>query len=202
MKSERWRLYKTTTNVQLQIREIFFFRRSLTEHQLLDGIQKGNFFGFAQCDIEVPEKLCTNFAHFHTIFKNNLVSKKDMRDLMKTFVEKEWLKSYSRRRLISSFILQNEMPITLLLLIYLLLGLRSTKIHRFWWLQSREVFQQLCAGRSGRKNQRRPKFKLQCSRRDHKAPGQEFLWLPDYGPQPTHCNEVTQRQKNTCSYSK
>ena len=33
---ERWRLYKTTTNVKLHIRENFPYRRSPTEHQLLE----------------------------------------------------------------------------------------------------------------------------------------------------------------------
>ena len=34
-----WRLYKTTTDVKLHIRENFPYRRSLTEHQLLEGIK-------------------------------------------------------------------------------------------------------------------------------------------------------------------
>ena len=54
---EWWRLYKTTTKVKLHIRENFPYRRSLTEHQLLEGMKKGNLFGYVQCDIEVPEKL-------------------------------------------------------------------------------------------------------------------------------------------------
>ena len=64
-----WRLYKTTTNVELHIRENFPYRRSLTEQQLLEGIKKGNLFGYVQCDIEVPEKLRENFANFPPVFK-------------------------------------------------------------------------------------------------------------------------------------
>ena len=37
---ECWILYKTTTNVKLHIREKFPHRRSLTEHQLLEGTKK------------------------------------------------------------------------------------------------------------------------------------------------------------------
>ena len=37
---EWWRLYKTTVNVKLHIRENFPYRRSLTEQQLLEGIKK------------------------------------------------------------------------------------------------------------------------------------------------------------------
>ena len=53
---EWWRLYKTATYVKLHIREKFPHKRSLTEHQLPQGIKKGNFFGYVQCNIEVPEK--------------------------------------------------------------------------------------------------------------------------------------------------
>ena len=37
---EWWRFYKTTANVKLQFREIFTYRRSLTEQQLLEGRKK------------------------------------------------------------------------------------------------------------------------------------------------------------------
>ena len=72
---EWWRLFKTATNVKLHIRESLPYRRSLTEHQLPQGIKKGILFGYVQCDIEVPENLRTNFANFPPIIKNTLVSK-------------------------------------------------------------------------------------------------------------------------------
>ena len=81
---EWWRLYKTTANVKLYIRENFPYRRSLTEQQLLKGIKKGNLFGYVQCDIEVPKILRVNFANFPPIFKIILISKNDIGDLMKT----------------------------------------------------------------------------------------------------------------------
>ena len=71
---EWWRLYKTTTNVKLHIRGNSLNRRSLTEQQLLEGIKKGNLFGYVQCEIEVPEKLRENFSNFPPIFKKTLVS--------------------------------------------------------------------------------------------------------------------------------
>ena len=66
---EWWRLYKTTTNDKLHIRENFLYRWSFTEQQLLEGIKKGNLFGYVQCDIEVPENLRANFANFPPIFQ-------------------------------------------------------------------------------------------------------------------------------------
>ena len=84
-----------------------------------------------QCDIEVPEKLRANFANFPPIFKNTLVSKIDIGDLVKNYAEEERLLSQPRKMLISSFTLQNGTLSTPLLLFYLQLGLVVTKIHCF-----------------------------------------------------------------------
>ena len=86
---EWWRLYKTTTNVKLHIRESFPNSRSLTEHQLLQGKKKRNLFGYVQCDIELPEKLRSNFSNFLLKFQKNLVSKNDIGDLMETYAREE-----------------------------------------------------------------------------------------------------------------
>ena len=128
---ERWRLYKITNTVKQHIREHFPYRRSLADEQLLEEIKKGKLFGYVQCDIEVPEKLRANSANFPPIFKNTLVSKSDIGDLMKNYAEEERLLSQPRKMLISSFILQNGTLISPLLLFYLQLGLVCTKIHRF-----------------------------------------------------------------------
>ena len=128
---EWWRLYKTTTTVKLHIRKNFPYRRSLTEQQLLEGMKKGNLFGSVQGDIEVPENLRENFANFPPVFKNILVSKKDIGDLMKTYAEERGIRSQPRKMLISGFTLQNGTLITPLLLFYLQLGLVVTKILRF-----------------------------------------------------------------------
>ena len=110
------RLYKTTNTVKQHIREHFPYRRSLAAEQLLEGIKKGNLFGYVQCDIEVPENLRANFANFPPIFKNALLSKNDIGDLMKTYAEKEGIMSQPRKMLISSFTTQNGTLFTPLLL--------------------------------------------------------------------------------------
>ena len=126
-----WRLYKTTNTVKQHIREHFPYRRSLATEQLLEEIKEGKLFGYVQCDIEVPENLRANFANFPPKFKNTLVSKSDIRDLMKNYAEEEILLFQPRKMLISSFTLQNGTLITPLLIYYLQLGLVCTKIHRF-----------------------------------------------------------------------
>ena len=128
---EWWRLYKTTNNVKLHIREIFPYRRSVREQQLLEEIKKGNLFGYVQCNIEVPENLRANFANFPAKFKNTSVSKNDNGDLRKTYAEEEGIMSQPRKMLLSSFTLQNGTVITHLLFFYLQLGLVVTKVHVF-----------------------------------------------------------------------
>ena len=77
------------------------------------------------------KNLRANFANFPPIFKNTVVSKSDIGDLMKNFAEEERSLSQPRKMLISSFTLQNGLLITPLLLFYLQLGLVVAKIHRF-----------------------------------------------------------------------
>ena len=128
---EWWRLYKTTNTLKQFIREHFPHRRSLAAEQLLEEIKKGKIFGYVQCNLEVPEKLRSNFKNFPPIFRNNLVSRSDIGDLMKNYAEEEILLSHPRKMLLSSLTLQNGTFNTSLLLFYLQLGLVCTKIHRF-----------------------------------------------------------------------
>ena len=88
--------------------------RSLAAEQLLEEIMKGKLFGYVQCDIEVPEILRSNFDNFPPIFKNTLVSKNYLDDLMKTDAEEEGIMSQPRKMMISSFTLQNGTLIILL----------------------------------------------------------------------------------------
>ena len=94
-------------------------------------MKEGKFFGYVQCDIEAPENLTSNFVNFLPIFKNPLVSRSDIGQLMNNYAEEEKLLPQPQKMLISSFILQNGALITPLLLFYLQLGLVVTKIHRF-----------------------------------------------------------------------
>ena len=94
-------------------------------------MKEGKFFGYVQCYIEVPENLRSDFANFPPIFKNTLVSKSDIGDLMKNYAVEERLLSQPRKMLISSFTLQNGTFITPLLFLFLQLGLDCTKLHRF-----------------------------------------------------------------------
>ena len=94
-------------------------------------IKSRGLFGYVQCDLKVPEDLKAYFANFPPIFKNTVVSRNDIGDLMKEYAAKEGIMSRSRKMLISSFHLKNGTIITLLQLYYLNLDLECTKHHRF-----------------------------------------------------------------------
>ena len=72
----------------------------------------GHLFGYVQWDIEVSEYLRNYFSNFPPIFKNTVVSRDDIGNLMKQYAEKENIMVQHRRMLISSFILTNGSIIT------------------------------------------------------------------------------------------
>ena len=151
---EWWRLYKTTNTVKQHIREHFPYRRSLAAEQLLEEIKKGKLFGYVQCDIEKPENSRSKFDNFPPLFKNILVSRSYIGDLMKNYAEEARLFSQPQKMLISSLTLQNGTLITPLLLFYLQLVLVVTKKTPFCREHSKKIFQQFCAVRGGCKKAR------------------------------------------------
>ena len=94
---EWWRLYKTNNTVKQHVQEHFLYRRSLAAEQLFEEIKKGMLSGYVQCLIEVPEKMRSNFVNFPPIFKNTLVTKSDIGDLMKNYAEEERFSSQSAK---------------------------------------------------------------------------------------------------------
>ena len=109
--------------VKEHLRESFPYKRSLREESLLEQIRSGNFFGYVQCDIEVPEELKEKFSNFPPVFKNTNVGRHDIGSLMQDYAEKQGLLCQPRKMLISSYFLENGTLITPLLLFYLELGL-------------------------------------------------------------------------------
>ena len=112
------------------IREHFPYRGSVVAEQLLEEINKGKLFGYVRCEIEVPKNSRPKFNIFLPVFKNTLVSRSDVGDLMKNYAEEERLLSQPRKKMSSSFTLQNGTLIAPLLLFYLQLGLVCTRKHR------------------------------------------------------------------------
>ena len=136
-----WELYRTDVTVKNQLRTNFPYQRPLSEDWLMQEIKSRKLFGYVQCDLKVPEHLKAYFANFPPIFKNTVVSRNDIGDLMKEYAEKEGIMSQPRRMLISSFRLENGTIITPLLLYYLHLRLECIKFHQFVQYTPQKIFQ-------------------------------------------------------------
>ena len=106
----------------------------------MQEIKSRKLFGYVQCDLKFPEHLKAYFANFPPVFKNTVVSRNDIGDLMKEYAEKERIMSQPRRMLISSFQLKNGTIITPLLLYYLHLGLECSKFHQFVQFTRKKCF--------------------------------------------------------------
>ena len=96
---EWWSRYKTDTSVKSHLRENFHYKRLLSEEKHLRGIIDGRHFGYAHCDIEVPDHLQNSFSNFPSIFKTTVVSREDFGNLVREFAEKENIMAQPRRML-------------------------------------------------------------------------------------------------------
>ena len=128
---EWWNLFKTTTRGKEHLRESFFLQTSTERRETVGTNKKRHFFGYVQCDIEVPGNLKKKFANFPPIFKNTNVGREDIGLLMKDYAEKKWLLSQQRKTLISSDFFEIDTLLTPLLLFFLNLGLLRKKHYRF-----------------------------------------------------------------------
>ena len=81
-----------------------------------------------------------NGVNFPPFFKNTLVRKIDIGDLIKTYAEEEGIMSEPRRMLMSSFTLQNGTLISPSNLFYFQPGPVVTKIHRFVEYNPKQCF--------------------------------------------------------------
>ena len=73
------------------VRAIFSYQLSLSEERLIQEIKSGRLFGYVQCHLKVPEHLKAYFANFSPIFKNTVVSRNDIGDLIKEYAEKDYV---------------------------------------------------------------------------------------------------------------
>ena len=135
-----WELYRTDATVKNHLGANFPYQRPLSEERLMQEIKSRRLFGYVQCGLKVPEHLKAYLANVPPIFENTVVSRNDIRDLMKEYAEKEGIMSQPRRMLISTFHLNNGTIITPLLLYHLHLGLECTKSHQFFQYTPKSCF--------------------------------------------------------------
>ena len=84
-----WELNRTDAPVKSFLRANFPCKRPLGDEQLLQEFIDGQLFRYVQCNIEVPEHLRDYFPNFPPNFKNTVVIRIDIGDLLKEYAEKE-----------------------------------------------------------------------------------------------------------------
>ena len=128
-------------------------RRRLSFQKILKGVQSGKLFGFVLVDIYTPNHLKQLFNEFPPIFKNAMVGREDVGELMKGFVEENGLLKKPRKMLISSYFGEKILLTTPLAKWYLDHGLVITKIYEFVEYNPEKPFEKfaldVCDGRRG-----------------------------------------------------
>ena len=143
LKCECGRLNKTSHFVKKTSPRIFSIQTFTCSQATLRKNEKRKIIWLCSMRHWSTRKFENLFSYFPPIFKNTLVSKHDIGDLMKTYAEEEGIMYHPRKLLISSFTLQNDTMITPLLLFYLQLGFVCRKKSHLRWLHFKKMFQQL-----------------------------------------------------------
>ena len=88
-----------------------------------------NLFGFIQVDIETPENLKDYFSEMTPIFKNAVITEKDIGDYMRNKLKQDNKVFHDTKSLIGSYFGKQILLYTPLLKWYLQHGLEITKFH-------------------------------------------------------------------------
>ena len=86
---EWWDLVQANSMLRNHVRKNFLYKLPLSSEKLLTRIEEDNFFGYVQCDLEVPEELRERFANFPPIFKNFDVGRENIGKFMLEYAEKK-----------------------------------------------------------------------------------------------------------------
>ena len=88
-----WESFKTNDSIKNHVRTHFPYERAVFTDFLLAKIKDESLFGYAQCDLVVPDELKSKIAVFPSIFKNTEVGRNDFGDYTKNYaIENEMLK--------------------------------------------------------------------------------------------------------------
>ena len=116
-------------------------RVSMTEKQIIQALLNGQFFGLIECDIEVPDHLYDKFSEMSPIFKNVTVSRNDLSDHMKSFVEETNCFSTPQKMLIGSMFGKQILLLSSLAKWYVEHGLVITHIYEIVQYKPSKVFE-------------------------------------------------------------
>ena len=84
-------------------RSVFGYKKDLSQHEILDKVKTGRFFGLVQCSLHTPDHLKEKFSDLPPIFKNTEISIDDIGPHMREYCQQNNLLGQKRRALISSY---------------------------------------------------------------------------------------------------
>ena len=131
------------------------FKKKVTEKQILDGVLRGNLFGFVQCDLSVPDRWGKGFENFSDLtlyeyFKEmspilctSEVPLESYGKHMQRYVEEMGMGKTPRVLLVGGMSAQEILIATPLLRWYLQHGIVVTKIHQVVEYQQKRCFKGL-----------------------------------------------------------
>ena len=126
-------------------------RKSMTEQEVIDAVKLNKFFGFVECDIEVPHNLKSQFHEMPPIFKNVNISRNDLSPHMKDFAVKTGTLKAPQRSLIGSMYGEKILLLTTLLQWYIKQGLKVSKVYQIIQFKRSKCFlkfgQEVCDSR-------------------------------------------------------
>ena len=122
------------------IRPAHYHKKSMTQRKILNFIVDGSMFGLVECDLRVPPALRETFAEMTPIFKKVEISKEDIGEHMRDYVEREGLMKTPRKSLIGSMFAERIMLATPLLKWYISHGLEVQHIIPTGSVQTKILF--------------------------------------------------------------
>ena len=102
----------------------------MSQKQVLEHIVNGDIFGVCEVDIKVPHNLKAYFSEMPPIFKNTIVTENDIGSYMQNFLKDTGKKFQDRKYLVGSMFATKQLFITPLLVWYLKMGLKVTRIYQ------------------------------------------------------------------------
>lgn len=122
------------------VRKPLWWKRKMTQKQVLEAVKSGKIFGLVECDISTPENLKHKFRDLPAIFKNTNISREDIGDFMRDYAEQHGIMKEPRRSLISSYFGEKILLATPLLQWYLNQGLEVTHIYQVVQYDAKDAF--------------------------------------------------------------
>ena len=114
--------------------------KPMTSVEVLEAVKNDKFYGFLECDIEVPKHLQEHFSEMPPIFKHASLSRKDLSDEMLSFSQDCNILRQPQKSLISSFFGKKVLLLTTLLKWYLEHGLIVNKIYQIVQFEGYSAF--------------------------------------------------------------